>query len=123
MNARILLVDDLDFMRIAIREILEINGFQIIGEAENGKQGVDLYFELKPDIVIMDITMPVMNGIMALKTIKKSDPGAVVVMCSSLGQHEYVIRSIQLGARDFVVKPFRPERILSAVKKAAHVYE
>lgn len=123
MNVRVLLVDDLDFMRIAIREILEINGFQIAGEAENGQQGVNLYFELKPDVVVMDITMPVMNGIKALKAIKKQDPNAVVVMCSSLGQHEYVIRSIQLGAKDFVVKPFRAERIISAVKKAAHVYD
>ena len=119
---KVLIVDDLPFMREAIREILEINGIKVIGEGENGEHGVRLYFERKPDIVIMDITMPVLDGIRALARIRKADPRAVVIMCSAMGQQEYVIRSIQLGARDFVVKPFRPERIVSAVRKASRAH-
>ena len=122
MNVRVLVVDDLEFMRDAIRDILEGAGLEIAGEAENGETGVEAYGRLKPDVVLMDITMPVMDGLRALGTIRRDDPEAVVVMCSALGQQEYIIRAIQLGARDFIVKPFRPERVVSAVKKAARVY-
>ena len=122
MNVRVLVVDDLEFMRDAIRDILEGAGLEIAGEAENGETGVEAYGRLKPDVVLMDITMPVMDGLRALGTIRRDDPDAVVVMCSALGQQEYIIRAIQLGARDFIVKPFRPERVVSAVKKAARVY-
>ena len=117
-GARVLVVDDLGFMRDAIRDILESGGFSVVGEAENGKIGIDRYLSCRPDVVLMDITMPIMNGIKALRHIRKADPNAVVIMCSALGQQEYIIRAIQLGARDFVIKPFRPERILSAVRKA-----
>lgn len=123
MAIRVLIIDDLTFMREAIRDILESNGITVAGEAENGRLGVHAYLRSKPDVVLMDITMPVLDGIGALKLIKKADSKAVVVMCSALGQQEYIIRSIQLGARDFIIKPFKPERILSAIRKAARVYE
>ncbi len=122
MSVRILIVDDLSFMRTAIREIVEASGFQVAGEAENGAQGVELYRSRQPDVVLMDITMPVMDGIESLRRIIDADPAARVVMCSALGQQEYIVRAIQYGAKDFVVKPFRPERIVSAVRKAAKVH-
>jgi two-component system chemotaxis response regulator CheY len=123
MNLRILIVDDLSFMRNAIREIIESQGFEVAGEAENGELGVRRYRETRPDVVLMDITMPVLDGIESLRRIIEIDEGARVVMCSALGQQEYIIRAIQFGARDFIVKPFRPERIISAVKKAARTHE
>jgi two-component system, chemotaxis family, chemotaxis protein CheY len=119
----IILVDDLSFMRDAIRNIVEKENMLVVGEAENGKEAVKMYTELSPDIVLMDITMPVMNGIDSLKHIKDLDPGAKVIMCSAIGQQKYIIRSIQLGARDFILKPFKPERIISAITKAAGINE
>ncbi len=116
---RILIVDDLVFMRTAIREIAESGGLIVAGEAENGREGIQRFLECSPDVVLMDITMPEMDGITALHRIMALDPKARVVMCSALGQTEYILRSIQLGARDFVVKPFKPERLLSAVKRAS----
>jgi len=118
-SVRVLIVDDLAFMREAIRDILENSGITVAGEAPDGAAGIEAYIDLQPDVVLMDITMPVMNGLNALKGIRKKDPNAVVVMCSALGQQEYVIRAIQLGARDFIVKPFRSERIVNAVRRAA----
>ncbi len=123
MSIRILVVDDLSFMRTAIREIIEASGFGVAGEAENGVEGIMLYRERRPDVVLMDITMPVMDGIESLRRIVDYDPKARVIMCSALGQQEYIIRAIQYGARDFIVKPFRPERIVSAVRKVAKVRE
>lgn len=123
MSLRILIVDDLSFMRNAIREIVESQGFEVAAEAENGQVGVERYRETRPDVVLMDITMPVLDGIESLRRILALDEGAKVVMCSALGQQEYIIRAIQFGAKDFIVKPFRPERIVSAVKKAARVHE
>ena len=122
MSLRILIVDDLSFMRNAIREIIESQGFEVAGEAENGEVGVSRYQETRPDVVLMDITMPVVDGIESLRRIIAYDEGAKVVMCSALGQQEYIIKAIQFGAKDFIVKPFRPERIVSAVKKAARVH-
>ncbi len=116
---RVLVVDDLAFMREAISDILKNAGIEVTGEAPNGAEGVEAYLKLRPDVVLMDITMPVMNGLRALNGIRRRDPDACVVMCSALGQQKYVIRAIQLGARDFVVKPFRQERIVNAVRKAA----
>ncbi len=113
----VLLVDDLSFMRSAMKSIVTGGGMEVAGEAENGIEAVKLYRSLKPDVVLMDITMPVMNGIRALDRIMKMDPGARVIMCSALGQNKYIIKSIQLGARDFVVKPFTPERIISSISK------
>ena len=117
----VLIVDDLAFMRTAIKEILEANGMTAAGEAENGMKAVQLYRETKPDVVLMDITMPVMNGIKALDRIMKIDSGAKVIMCSALGQNRYIIKSIQFGARDFIVKPFKAERIVSAIKKVLNI--
>lgn len=118
MNSTVLVVDDIGMMRRVIREALEGAGVSIVGEAPNGREAVRLYNRLRPQIVIMDITMPVMNGIEALRRIKTLNPNAAVIMCSSMNQQKYIMKSIQLGARDFIVKPFKTERIISAVKKA-----
>ena len=115
----LLIVDDLAFMRTAIRDISVSAGIQVVGEAANGREGVEKFIDLRPDVVLLDITMPVMDGLQALKLIRQRDPQASVVMCSALGQQEYLLKAIQLGARDFIVKPFRPDRIVSAVRKAA----
>jgi two-component system chemotaxis response regulator CheY len=104
-------------MRMMIKDILTKNGYTVVGEAENGKIAVDKYGETKPDLVLMDITMPDMDGIQALKAIRESDPGAKVIMCSAMGQQAMVIEAIQSGAKDFIVKPFQAERVLEAVKK------
>ena len=120
-NISVLIVDDLLFMRTAIKDILENNGITVAGEAENGLRAVQLYKIKKPDIVLMDITMPVMNGIKALDRIMQLDRQANVIMCSALGQSRYIIKSIQLGAKDFVIKPFKAERILSSIKKVLDI--
>ena len=118
MAKNILICDDAAFMRMMIKDILVKNGYNVVGEAENGQKAVEKYAETKPDLVLMDITMPEMDGIQALKKIKESDPNARVVMCSAMGQQAMVIESIQSGAKDFIVKPFQPDRVLEAVKKA-----
>lgn len=117
MAKNILIVDDAAFMRMMIKDILTKNGYTIAAEAENGKIAVDKYNEVKPDLVLMDITMPEMDGIQALKGIKAIDPNAAVIMCSAMGQQAMVIEAIQSGAKDFIVKPFQAERVLEAVKK------
>ncbi|MGE5371348.1 MAG: response regulator [Solirubrobacterales bacterium] len=119
MSKRVMVVDDAAFMRMMIKDILSKNGYQVVGEAENGMVAVEKYQELKPDLVTMDITMPEMDGITAVKEIKKLDPNARVIMCSAMGQQAMVIDAIQAGAKDFIVKPFQPERVLEAVAKAA----
>lgn len=118
MGKRILIVDDAAFMRMMIKDILTKNGYEVVGEAENGQVAVEKYQELKPDLVTMDITMPEMDGIAAVKAIKAIDPNARIIMCSAMGQQSMVIDAIQAGARDFIVKPFQPERVLEAVSKA-----
>ncbi len=118
MGAKVLVVDDAAFMRMMIKDILGKNGYEIVGEAENGQKAVEKYQELKPDLTTMDITMPEMDGITAVKEIKKLDPAAKVIMCSAMGQQAMVIEAIQSGARDFIVKPFQPDRVLEAVRKA-----
>ncbi|SHJ02928.1 response regulator [Thermoclostridium caenicola] len=115
--ASILIVDDAAFMRMMIKDILTKNGYTVIGEAENGLKAVEKYKELNPDLVIMDITMPEMDGIQAVKQIKSLNSAAKIIMCSAMGQQAMVIESIQAGARDFIVKPFRAERVIEAVKK------
>ncbi|MBR6390384.1 MAG: response regulator [Lachnospiraceae bacterium] len=117
MAKNILICDDAAFMRMMIKDILTKNGYNIAGEAENGAMAVDKYNETKPDLVLMDITMPEMDGIQALKKIKENDPAASVIMCSAMGQQAMVIESIQSGARDFIVKPFQADRVLEAVQK------
>ncbi|NDL66155.1 response regulator [Anaerotalea alkaliphila] len=113
----ILIVDDAAFMRMMIREILAKNGYTIVGEAENGIRAVELFQELQPDLVIMDITMPEMDGIAAVRAIRKLDAEASIIMCSAMGQQALVIESIQAGAKDFIVKPFQAERVIEAVAK------
>lgn len=114
----VLLVDDAAFMRMMLREILTKGGYNVVGEAENGIIAVTKYKELRPDIVTMDITMPEMDGITAVKEIKKINPNAKIIMCSAMGQQAMVIEAIQSGARDFIVKPFQPVRVMEAVQKA-----
>lgn len=118
MSKNILIVDDAAFMRMMIKDILEKNGFTVVGEAENGSVAVEKYKELSPDLVTMDITMPEKDGISALKEIKALDPAATVIMCSAMGQQAMVIDAIQAGAKDFIVKPFQAERVVEAVSKA-----
>ena len=118
MATRVLIVDDAAFMRMMVKDILSKNGYEIVGEAENGMKALEKYQELKPDLVTMDITMPEMDGITAVKEIKKVDPAAKVVMCSAMGQQAMVIEAIQAGARDFIVKPFQADRVLEVIRKA-----
>ena len=115
--ASILIVDDAAFMRMMIKDILSKNGYTVIGEAENGIKAIEKYKEVNPDLVIMDITMPEMDGIQAVKQIKAINDSAKIIMCSAMGQQAMVIESIQAGARDFIVKPFQAERVIEAVKK------
>ena len=118
MAKRVLICDDAAFMRMMIKDILTKNGYEIAGEAENGMKAIEKYNETSPDLVMMDITMPEMDGIQALKKIKEGDPSANVIMCSAMGQQAMVIESIQAGAKDFIVKPFAADRVLEAVRKA-----
>ena len=118
MGATIMIVDDAAFMRMMLKDILTKNGFTVVGEAENGAVAVDKYMELKPNLTIMDITMPEMDGLQAVKEIRKRDAQARVIMCSAMGQQSMVIEAIQSGAKDFVVKPFQADRVVEAVTKA-----
>jgi two-component system chemotaxis response regulator CheY len=115
--AKVLIVDDAAFMRMMIKDILEKNGFDVIGEASNGLKAVELYKAEKPDVVTMDITMPDMDGIEAVKAIKAFDPTAKIIMCSAMGQQSMVMDAIRAGAKDFIVKPFQADRVLEAIKK------
>ncbi|MBM7867119.1 response regulator [Heliobacterium undosum] len=118
MGNRILIVDDAAFMRMMIKDILTKNGYQVVGEAENGAVAVEKWKEFRPDLTTMDITMPEMDGINAVRAIRQVDPNARVIMCSAMGQQAMVIDAIQAGAKDFIVKPFQPDRVLEAVRKA-----
>ena len=113
----ILIVDDAMFMRTMLKSILSKSGFNVVGEAGNGREALEKYKELKPDIVTLDITMPEMDGLQAIKEIMKIDSNARVIMCSAMGQQAMVIESIQAGAKDFIVKPFQADRVLEAVQK------
>ena len=117
MSKRILIVDDAAFMRMMIKNILLKNGYEVAGEAENGRIAVDLYKESKPDLVTMDITMPEMEGIEAVKEIRAVDPSASIIMCSAMGQQSMVMDAIQAGAKDFIVKPFQQDRLLQAIER------
>ena len=118
MSHTVLVCDDAIFMRTMISDILSQAGFEVVGEAESGVQAVDKYRQLKPDLVTMDIVMPDMGGIEAVREICKTDPDAKILMCSAMGQQALVIEAIQAGAKDFVVKPFQQDRVLSAIEKA-----
>lgn len=118
MSKSILVVDDAAFMRLMLRDILTQNGYEVVGEAANGGDAVSLYKKLKADLVTMDITMPDMDGITAIKKIREFDPNARVIVCSAMGQQAMVLEAIQSGAKDFIVKPFDAERVIDAVQKA-----
>ncbi len=118
MGASILIADDLSFMRMIQKEILTERGYAIAGEASNGLEAVEKYKSLHPDLVLLDITMPNMNGLEAMRKIFAFDPHARVIMCSALGQQNLIVEAIKAGVKDFIVKPFKPERILSAIEKA-----
>lgn len=121
MAIRVLIADDATFMRTVLRKLLAKNGFEVVGEAENGKQAVAKYSELKPDIVTMDITMPEMDGLHAVKEIKKHHPEAKIIMCSAMGQSALVVEAIQAGAKDFIVKPFVEELVIEKILKNCNV--
>jgi len=114
----ILVVDDAAFMRLMLKDILSQNGYAVVAEAKNGVEAIEAYRKLKVDLVTMDITMPEMDGITAIKQIRSIDPSARIIVCSAMGQQAMVMEAIQSGARDFIVKPFQAERVLDAVKKA-----
>jgi len=116
--ANIMVVDDAAFMRIMMKDILEKGNHTVVAEAENGKQALLEYARVKPDLVTLDITMPELDGLSTLLALKKLDPNVKVVMVSAMGQKNMVIKAIKAGAKDFVVKPFQPERVLDAVNKA-----
>jgi two-component system chemotaxis response regulator CheY len=113
----VLICDDAVFMRTMLADILTQAGFAVIGQAKTGAEAVDKYRELRPDLVTMDIVMPDMGGIDAVRTIMGEYPDAKILMCSAMGQQSLVIEAIQAGARDFIVKPFQPSRVLEAVQR------
>lgn len=117
MATRIMIVDDAAFMRMMIKNILTKFGYEVVGEAENGVAAVQMYGELKPDLVTMDITMPEMDGIAAVKGIREKNPDALIIMVSAMGQQAMVMEAIQAGAKDFIVKPFQQDRILQAIER------
>ncbi len=113
----VLVCDDAIFMRTMIADILTQAGFEVVGEAESGVQAIEKYRQLKPDLVTMDIVMPDMGGIDAVREICREDPDARILMCSAMGQQALVVEAIQAGAKDFIVKPFQPSRVLEAVQR------
>lgn len=115
MNGKIMIVDDAAFMRMMIKDTLKKNGYEDLIEAADGEIAVNQYKAETPDLVIMDITMPNKDGLQALKEIKEYDSSAKIVMCSAMGQESMVVEAIKLGAKDFIVKPFKPDRILKTV--------
>ncbi len=115
--ASILIVDDAIFMRQSLKRALETHGHTVCGEAGDGREAISKFVELKPDVTILDITMPEMSGIEALKRIKEIDPNAKIVICSALGQQAQLAEAIQYGAQDFIVKPFQEDRMLAAIEK------
>ena len=121
MAVNVLIVDDLTFIKIVLRDIIEKAGFRVVGEASNGEQAITQYQDTRPDVVLMDITMPGMDGLTALKKIREIDPAARVIICSALGQQQLIVQAIQLGAKDFIVKPFQPQRVVAALKKALDI--
>jgi two-component system chemotaxis response regulator CheY len=115
--ARVLVADDASFMRQMIREIVEAEGHEVVGEASDGDEAVEEFKRLHPDIVTMDIVMPRRSGIDAVKGIMELEPGSCIVMCSALGQETLVQEALQAGARDFIVKPFKPDAVVATLKK------
>ncbi|WP_035051337.1 response regulator [Carnobacterium pleistocenium] len=119
MTKNVMIVDDAAFMRMKLKDILEKNGYNVVAEAQNGLEAVEKYKAEKPNLVTMDITMPEMDGVDALKEIRAFDPAARVVMCSAMGQQGMVMDAIRSGAVDFIVKPFDSDRVIKALDKAS----
>lgn len=117
MAKKILISDDAMFMRVMLRNIIETNGYEVVDEASNGQEAVEKYQQHHPDLVLMDITMPVMDGISAVKAIKANDPNCKIIMCTAMGQKEMVLEAIKSGAKDFIVKPFQAPRVLESIQK------
>ena len=115
MSYRILLVDDAQVIRVMLTKILIAAGYEIAGEASNGLEAVEKYKKLNPDLVTMDITMPTMSGIEAVREIKKYDPEAKIIMCSAIGQKSMVIEAIEAGARNYIIKPFEPQKVINVI--------
>lgn len=119
MGTSVMIVDDAAFMRATLKDLITKGGFEVVGEAVNGQDAIDKYKTFKPDLVTMDITMPEMDGLEALKKIRELDSSAKVIMCSAIGQQANVLEAIKSGASDFIVKPFQPDRVLEALTKVA----
>ncbi len=117
MAKTVLITDDTAFMRMTLRNVIEKNGYKVVGEAADGEEAIALYKELKPDMVTMDITMPKMDGITAIKEIIKADPQAKIIVCSAMGQKPMVIEALSAGAKDFLVKPFDADRVVESLRK------
>lgn len=117
MAKTVLITDDTAFMRMTLRNVIEKNGYEVVGEASDGEQAIELYKELRPDMVTMDITMPKMDGITAIKEIMRIDPEAKIIVCSAMGQKPMVIEALSAGAKDFLVKPFDAERVVESLRK------
>jgi two-component system chemotaxis response regulator CheY len=114
---RVLIADDASFMRQMIRDIIEPEGYEVVGEASDGMEVVEKFRKLRPDLVMMDIVMPKRSGIDAVRAIRSEDAGATIVMCSALGQETLVMEAIQAGAKDFIVKPFKPDAVVATLAK------
>jgi two-component system chemotaxis response regulator CheY len=121
MGIDVLIVDDLTFIKMVLRDLVEKAGFRVVGEASDGEEALKLFHEKRPDVVLLDVTMPKMDGLTALKKMLEADPNAKVIMCSALGQQRLIVQAIQLGAKDFIVKPFRPERVITSIKKILNI--
>lgn len=117
MGINVLIADDLKFIKLVLRDLVEKAGFRVVGEASNGEEAIELYQDKRPDVVLMDITMPKVDGLTAMKEILKIDPEAKIIVCSALGQQSLIVQALQMGARDFIVKPFREERVVASIKK------
>ena len=118
MLARILIVDDMKFIRETLHQLFSQNNYQVVGEAETGKEAVQLYRELLPDLVTMDLTMPEMSGLEAIKMIRSEFPEAKVIMCSAMGQKKVIMEAIESGAKDYIVKPFNDLQVIEAINRA-----
>jgi two-component system chemotaxis response regulator CheY len=121
MGIDVLIVDDLTFIKMVLKDLVEKAGFRVVGEASDGEEALRMFEEKRPDVVLMDVTMPKMDGLTALQKILAVDPEAKVIMCSALGQQRLILQAIQLGAKDFIVKPFRPERVIGSIKKTLDI--
>ena len=117
----ILIVDDLAFIKLVLKDLIVEAGFRVVGEGSNGEEAIELYQDTRPDVVLLDITMPKMDGLTALKQILALDPDAKIIMVSALGQQKLILQAIEMGAKDFIVKPFQPERVISSIKKTLDI--